>query len=239
MSVFKRVMAVILFISSTVAYSGVSMTGTRIIYPSNAKSVSVQLKNNFNSAALVQVWIDDGDPSSIPEPDKIPFILNPALTRVEAKKGQVIRILPLDVSRLPTDRESVFWFNVLDIPPESSDSDAKGGSKLNFTVRTRVKLFYRPTAIKMKPGEAYNSIKFFADQNGGMVVENPTPYFVTLTGISDGVNEMIKKNDQAIMLKPFEQKLLSNFKPLAGKKEVIYKFINDLGAVQEYTYRLS
>src|SRR5690606_17304236 len=127
-------------------FAGVTIDGTRIIFPSNAKSISVQLRNGVSTPALVQTWIDDGDMNEIPDADKIPFILTPPLTRVEPHKGQVIRILPTGSPGLPQDRESLFWFNMLDIPPD--DPEYSGKNILTFNVRTRIKLFYRPANLK-------------------------------------------------------------------------------------------
>lgn len=222
-------------LGSAVAHAGVSIVGTRIVYPSNAKSVNVQLNNSFNTAALVQAWIDDGDPSSVPAPEKIPFILNPALTRVEAQKGQVIRILPLDVSHLAKDRESIFWFNMLDIPPD--DPKFENTNRINFTVRTRIKMFYRPSEIKLKPEQAYKSLQFTQNPQQQLSINNPTPYFITLIKISDGTHQAIKEGEQAIMLQPFEQKLLNNFKAQPNAKVMSYRVINDLGASQDFEFK--
>lgn len=223
-------------LSSAVAHAGVSIVGTRIVYPSNAKSVNVQLNNSFSTAALVQAWIDDGDPSSIPAAEKIPFILNPALTRVEAQKGQVIRILPLDVSHLAKDRESIFWFNMLDIPPEDPSLDKT--NRINFTVRTRIKMFYRPSTIKLKPEQAYKSLQFIQNAQQQVSINNPTPYFITLIKISDGTQQLIKDGEQAVMLQPFEQRVLKDLKFHSATQKISYSVINDLGASQDFEYRL-
>jgi P pilus assembly chaperone PapD len=50
----------------------------------------VQLRNEFATPALVQTWIDQGDMSTMPAADQIPFVLTPPLSRVESKKGQII-----------------------------------------------------------------------------------------------------------------------------------------------------
>lgn len=223
-------------LSSAVAHAGVSIVGTRIVYPSNAKSVNVQLNNSFNTAALVQAWIDDGDPSSIPAAEKIPFILNPALTRVEAQKGQVIRILPLDVSHLAKDRESIFWFNMLDIPPE--DPSLEKTNRINFTVRTRIKMFYRPSTIKLKPEQAYKALQFSQNLQQQVSINNPTPYFITLIKISDGTQQLIKDGEQAVMLQPFEQRVLKDLKFHSATQKISYSVINDLGASQDFEYSL-
>ncbi|MBN0168782.1 molecular chaperone, partial [Pseudomonas aeruginosa] len=45
-------------------------------------------------------------------------------------------------SGLPDDRESLFWVNIQETPPT-----AGGNHTLQFVVRTRLKLFYRPPTI--------------------------------------------------------------------------------------------
>ncbi len=62
---------------STATFAGVTITGTRIIFPSNQNTVTVQLNNPDDRPALIQAWLDNGDPHQIPEADKIPFILTP------------------------------------------------------------------------------------------------------------------------------------------------------------------
>ncbi|MCP6324282.1 fimbria/pilus periplasmic chaperone, partial [Klebsiella pneumoniae] len=54
---------------------------------------------------------------------------------------------------LPADRESVFWLNVLDVPPQPQ---GEGGNFMQFAIRTRVKLFYRPVGL---PGSAADAIE--------------------------------------------------------------------------------
>ena len=46
--------------------------GTRVIYPSDAREVTLQVSNNGSKPALVQAWIDEGDPKSTPDQSKSP-----------------------------------------------------------------------------------------------------------------------------------------------------------------------
>ena len=120
------------FLTMPLAYAGVSIDGTRIIFPAHSKSVNVQLRNIYDTPALVQAWIDNGDPKKTPQAEEVPFVLNPPLVRIEPNKGQIIRIIPLDTSKLAKDRESIYWFNILDIPP--SDPNLADKNHLSFTV---------------------------------------------------------------------------------------------------------
>lgn len=228
----------ILLCFSQLLHAGVTIDGTRIIFPSNAKSVSVQLRNALNSPALIQTWIDDGDLNTIPEADKIPFVLTPPLSRVEPNKGQIIRIIPTSSSGLPQDRESLFWFNILDIPPD--DPQYADKNILTFNVRTRIKLFYRPSNLKMALNTAYSSIK--TDYNSALkeiTVINPTPYFITITQIDFKANSQSSSFNQAIMLDPFSQQKLEKFKLNFSPEKFSYQIVNDMGGNQSFDNKLN
>ncbi|WP_288413851.1 thin pilus assembly periplasmic chaperone AcuD [uncultured Acinetobacter sp.] len=219
---------------SQYADAGVSIDGTRIIFPSNAKSVSVQLRNEFTTPALVQTWIDQGDMNSIPPADQIPFVLTPPLARVEPKKGQIIRIIPTGSPALPQDRESLYWFNMLDIPPD--DSANKDKNILTFNVRSRIKLFYRPTNLKISSDKAFSSIGYNYDNDTqSVVLNNPTPYYVTVTKINfKNQSRTATYTSNAVMLAPFSQQNLNNFQLKFKPNQISYTVINDLGGDQTF-----
>jgi chaperone protein EcpD len=68
------------------------MTGTRVIYPASQKEVTIMLKNTENIPALIQTWIDKGDPDETPEKIYVPFVLTPAVVRIDGNKGQSLRL---------------------------------------------------------------------------------------------------------------------------------------------------
>ncbi|MBC3232133.1 fimbria/pilus periplasmic chaperone, partial [Serratia fonticola] len=69
---------------STHALASVVISGTRVIYPSDAKEVSVKISNVGPSPVLLQSWIDSGDANAKPSAIKVPFVLTPPMNRVEA-----------------------------------------------------------------------------------------------------------------------------------------------------------
>ncbi|MCV5656029.1 fimbria/pilus periplasmic chaperone, partial [Escherichia coli] len=82
-------------------------------------------------------------------------------------------------SVLPKDRESVFWFNVLEVPPKPDAATATNQSLLQLAFRTRIKLFYRPEGLKGNPSDAPLALKWSWATAGGQTalqVTNPTPY---------------------------------------------------------------
>lgn len=118
--------------------------GTRIIFSGDKKEIAVRATNMGETPSLTQVWVDDGRVQNQPEKDSAPFIVLPPIVRIEPVKGQSWRLV-FNGSRLPQDRESLFWFNLLDIPPEP-----KNGTAINYlqlAIRSRIKLFYRPAGV--------------------------------------------------------------------------------------------
>ncbi|QQC83542.1 molecular chaperone [Acinetobacter bereziniae] len=225
--------AICVFLTMPLAYAGVSIDGTRIIFPAQSKSVNVQLRNIYDTPALVQAWIDNGDPKKTPQAEEVPFVLNPPLVRIEPNKGQIIRIIPLDTSKLAKDRESIYWFNILDIPP--SDPNLADKNHLSFTVRTRVKLFYRPTQLAMKADHAQKSLQFKLDRSiNSLTISNPTPYYITVLQVESGKNHAFNSGEDAIMLEPFSSRSLKNFILDLTTKKISYEIVNDLGAVQTF-----
>lgn len=88
-------------------YASVVMTGTRIIYYEGMKDKTIQLSNNDIHPNIIQVWLENSDKNSTTEMTETPFIVNPQIFRIEAKSGQIIRLMWVD-DNLPKDRESLF-----------------------------------------------------------------------------------------------------------------------------------
>lgn len=104
------------FSSSSIA--DIVISGTRVIYKSDQKSVNVRLENKGNNPLLVQSWLDTGDDNAEPGSITVPFTATPPVSRIDAKRGQTIKLMYTASTSLPKDRESVFWFNVLEVPPK-------------------------------------------------------------------------------------------------------------------------
>ncbi|MER2022306.1 MAG: fimbria/pilus periplasmic chaperone [Stenotrophomonas sp.] len=168
------------------ASAAVTLQGTRIVHDAGkGRDVAVKATNSGDRPAMTQVWIDDGDSQARPETVRPPFRLTPAEPRLlQAHQGQAYRITyaprPSEAP-LPTDRESVFYFNLLDIPPKPTD--AAGKNLLQFAVRTRVKLFHRPAGL---PGNARDAAAALVWTGAGnaLQVTNPTAYHVTLSTLT-------------------------------------------------------
>lgn len=212
---------VALFSANTLA--SVVISGTRVIYPSDAKEVSVKISNGGSSAVLLQSWIDNGDSDAKPSAIKVPFVLTPPMNRVEPSKGQTLRISYAG-GTLPLDKESVFWLNVLEVPAKSqAKSDV---NRLQMAFRSRIKLFFRPAGLQGNANDAAKALTW-SSQGNRLQASNPTPYYASLVNLS--VNG--KKLDYA-MVAPRSTMTL-NLPGNSGNK-VIGGFVNDYGAVNTF-----
>ncbi len=168
------------------AQAAVTLQGTRIVHDaSKSRDVTVKASNVGEQPAMTQVWIDAGDSHARPENVRTPFRLTPPEPRLlQAKQGQAYRITyaprPSEPP-LPNDRESVFYFNLLDIPPKPANAGDK--NLLQFAVRTRVKLFHRPAGLPGHARDAHGQLQWRMAA-GALQVSNPTAYHVTLASLT-------------------------------------------------------
>jgi len=213
------------------ASAAVTLQGTRIVHDAGkGRDVTVKATNSGDQPAMVQIWIDDGDSHARPENVRTPFRLTPADPRLlQAHQGQAYRVTyaprPSEAP-LPTDRESVFYFNLLDIPPKPTD--AAGKNLLQFAVRTRVKLFHRPAGLPGNARDAATQLQWRA-RAGALMVSNPSAYHVTLSTLTlpDG------RTVETDMIAPGAQVTLPLPVGAAMPASVKYQWLDDYGTPRD------
>jgi len=218
------------------AQAGVKIMGTRFIYPANEREIAVRLNNTSARPALVQSWLDKGDPSAQPGAETLPFVVLPPLVRVEANKGQALRIAR--IGNVPVqDRESVFWLNVLEVPPRAEGS--KGRNVMQLAFRSRLKLFYRPAGLPGNPTEAAKTLNWHATPTG-IRVRNDSAYHVSFGKISIKAGGKQYKVEEPGMVAPRASREipLSAWRGAAGG-QVQVSWLDDFGASRELSYPLA
>lgn len=218
--------------AATAAQASVVIAGTRVIYSARDREVTVKLTNESKTPALVQSWLDNGDPSAPPASISVPFVLAPPVARIDAGKGQSLRIVYTG-EPLPTDRESLFWLNVLEIPPKPSAEEA-GPNKLQLAFRSRIKFFYRPAGLKGEAGEAPARLVWRlarADSQSVLECQNPTPFHVSVVSVELAGGGKRAVNDSGAMVGPGETLRfpLKGDVPAGPDSKVRYHTLNDWG----------
>lgn len=200
--------------------------GTRVIYPSDKKNLAIQVRNEGKTPSLMQVWMDNGDASIGPDQSEVPFIITPPISRVDPKTGQAINIAYLN-QNLPQDRETIFFLNVLDIPAKPKAESGQENNYLQFTFRSRLKVFFRPVTLKGHANDAPKALKWSVSANQ-LKVNNPTPFYVNIAAIRKDDN--IKAENlvsDGLMLEPFGSATVILKDPHINK--IYIKSINDYG----------
>ena len=163
--------------------ASVIINNTRIVYGQSDKEVTVRLESKNQAPVLVQTWLDKGDEHSTPDLAGIPFVATPPIFRMEPAKQQVIR-LAYTGEPLPSNQETLFWLNLLEVPAQSqSDQD---GNQLQLAFRSRIKLFFRPKDLASAVEDAPGKLQWrreSTEQGQVLEVYNPTPYHVTFDQI--------------------------------------------------------
>ncbi|AOA58704.1 fimbrial biogenesis chaperone [Acinetobacter larvae] len=212
------------------AHAGIVIGGTRIVYPSNQKTVTVQVKNQGNNPALMQTWIDNGNADLAPDEIDVPFSVMPPVSRIDSKVGQNINISYLG-GNLAEDRESIFWLNVLDIPamPNKSDID-ENSAVMQIAVRSRIKLFYRPAHLEKDAEYAADKIVWQVVANQ-LIIKNPTAYYMNISSIDLELENDNKKEilTEGAMIEPFSEQHF----PIENVhfKKFKANMINDFGGI--------
>ena len=103
-------------------------------------------------------------PCQSPVPDPPPL---------DAKEDNVLRVVRTG-GNLPEDRESLYWLNIKAIP---SSKHVEGVNTLQIAINTRIKLLYRPSAVKGRPEDVADKLEWHREGND-LVVNNRTPFYM-------------------------------------------------------------
>ncbi|MDQ0010743.1 chaperone protein EcpD [Luteibacter jiangsuensis] len=216
------------------ANAAVVIGGTRVVFPAQARDVSLRLENKGGDPALVQVWVDDGDERSTPTNAQAPFAITPPVFRIDPGNGHALRIVHVG-DDMPPDKEVLYWLNVLEIPPKASDVEGKNVLQLAF--RHRLKLFHRPKGLPSSPDRAPATLQWSIEHGAdgsSLKVVNPSPYHVSFNAVDLHVG---KESDSTVplgggMVAPGASLGFPLAKDKAGfdTAKVAFVTINDFGA---------
>lgn len=215
--------ALALILTAQQAHAAIALDRTRVIFNAGPKSLTLGISNQNKSLPyLAQAWLEDADGKKI----EAPVMALPPLQRVEpGAKGQVKIQETGSLAGLPQDRESLFYFNVREIPPKSSKPNT-----LQLALQTRVKMFYRPEALEIKQGDDNEAQKklTLVRQGDSYQLTNPTPYFVTIVAASASAKGNSVDGFKPVMVNPKSSIALGASGSVLGSHPVL-TFVNDYG----------
>ncbi|WP_163333711.1 fimbria/pilus periplasmic chaperone [Enterobacter bugandensis] len=214
---------------SPVAQAAIALDRTRVIFEGGQNSVSLNVSNqNKQLPYLAQAWIEDEQGKKI----QSPLTVVPPVQRIEPGKPSQVKIQALSaVKQLPQDRETVYYFNLREIPPKSDKPNT-----LQIALQTRIKLFYRPAAIAIPKNAPAPQEQLTLTREGDKYwLNNPTPYFVTLVDASNKRGGTGIKGFEPMMVPPKDKMQLTLNASRIGNNPVL-TYINDYGGRPQLSF---
>ncbi|HGK4757429.1 fimbria/pilus periplasmic chaperone [Enterobacter cloacae] len=230
LSVFsKRILSgrrvyLILFLLARPAFAVVNVEGTRVIFNSGESVSSVNLINSGEMPALVQLWFDEGDIFAAPESSKTPLIAIPPVFRLQPGELRDIKLQLVSRDKLPRDKETLYWLNIYQVPPNTLSQGA--AKRVILPLRLRMKVFIRPATIFRPDGTDGQRLQFrFKDNSRKMIIiSNPSPWYMALSTLDVG-----NENTGGMMLAPGESKEVT-LRNVINSAKVQYEVVNDNGS---------
>ncbi|MCK3841655.1 molecular chaperone [Pseudomonas sp. W15Feb34] len=198
------------------AHAALKIEGTRLIYFGHDKAASIGVVNQAQRKVLVQTWITGEDEAASAN---VPFAVTEPLVQLAAGEHHQLRILYAGEG-LPTDRESLFWLNIMEVPLKSEDPNS-----MQFAIRQRLKLFYRPPTLQGGSAEAVQQLVWRSDDGRTLTVSNPSAFHLSLINLQTDSQAL----SDYLLLKPYESKTLSAPGPLPKGASLHFTEINDIG----------
>jgi P pilus assembly protein, chaperone PapD len=228
MKALLKVLCGCIVIGCCSAQASIVLGGTRVIYPSNKSEVQIALKNKDpHTRYLVQSWVSN------PDDTKAPFVITPPVYKLQENRQTLLHIIYTgDKNALPNDRETFFVANVKSVSalaPELKDKNT-----LQFAMKTRLKLFWRPSQLEEADAlQAWEKIAF-RRQGTQLIAKNPTPFYVSFGELAVGgkavpvIETKSTPGAVAMMVAPYSEQTFTL--PAGAKGAVTWTAINDHGA---------
>lgn len=234
----KAALVLFTLLFSLCSSSATWINRTRIILSEQNKDVTFSVFNDGNQPALMQLWSDRNNLLDRPETIKMPFLITPPVFRLDAKKSRAVRLQLIQEHKLlPQNVESLFWLNVLEVPPKRVAPASSNVLQMAF--RTRIKLFYRPaslTKVSLENGvKQLTATLISCGQVQCLRLKSTSPLHITLLNISLVNGTKISNLPQDGIIAPLStlEIPLPAAHGTAALKEVTW--VDDYGVANQFT----
>lgn len=220
MKFLHKDLVVILLLCTVSAHAGVNIGGTRLIFDGGKEMSSITISNADKIPYLIQSWVEP----KIEGGDKAPFVITPPLFNISGGQQYTLRVIKTKKS-LANDRETLYWMDIKAIP---TAENKEGKNTFQLAVKTRMKLIYRPEALKGVPEDVAKNItwKIQGDQ---LQVFNPTPFYMNFQEVSLNGNDIAS----ATYVAPMSHASFG-LPPEVTGNNVRWSIINDYGGAGEF-----
>ncbi|WP_336287355.1 molecular chaperone [Cronobacter dublinensis] len=236
-----RTLIFILISSFTInCFASIAVNKSRIVFKGRSLlSNEITVANSGTNAIILQSWIDDGEFSQVPIQVKSPFIVVPAVTRLNPGERRSFKIIKTN-NLVDENKENLYWLNIYEVDLQKKTSE----SSLRVGVNTQIKVFYQPSEMRGKKIDAANRVLITKKKENGhnvLAFYNTSDYCVSLASITlNASGQKYKLPDSMDMtLMPRSGKSF----PLPadqdnGYSSVSFSVVNDDGTISNFNRRL-
>lgn len=225
------------------AQAVINFSKSRFIYPASEDSLTIELANGGEEDSLVQAWIDTGDAAESPNTIKAPFLITPPMFVMKGGEEKSVSLRFVGPP-LPTNRESLFWLNVLGIPKEAKKTVGVETARVKVAYRNRVKVLYRPGHLKGTLEDAVNGLVWSLESSSEKFTvraKNPAPYYITVPQVILKAGGEEYPSSEIKVIPPygsadFEMVGIASSSMKGG--EIICRWIDDLGIYHQQLFKL-
>ena len=180
------------------------------------QAASLSVENSDKVTNLVQSWVSPAEGSAL----KRNYDYYAAAVSPRSREKASIRIVRSGMP-VPEDRESLLWLNVKGIP--ATDDSSAGKNTMQIAINSKIKLIYRPVALKGQSPESSANKVVWKPVAGGVQVNNPTPFYMNFSRIE--INNHVLSGQYFVA--PFSTLNISEGKILPRQSD--RSLINDYG----------
>lgn len=227
----KKILLIIMLIPS-LGWGSVVLNSTRVVLNNGEKESNLRINNDNSHPVLVQSWIEDRQSNNAKIESSKHFIVTPPIYKMDQGTSQIIRVIKR-ADDLPDNKESLFWLNVLEVPPSIVGDNA--GNALRLAFKTRIKVFYRPKGISSPADdylqEAITCRKYKGDDGREeLECQNSSPYHLSFSSAKVKTTRGLKDiTDKSLMIAPFGTNKIY-LEASDSVSAFIFILINDYGA---------
>ncbi|QNP49463.1 fimbrial biogenesis chaperone [Diaphorobacter aerolatus] len=233
----RVLLALVCAIAASHVHAAFVVGETRVVFAEGVRFKTLMVGNTGETATAIQAWIDSG--SEGPHKSTAPFLVSPPVVLLKRGDRRLLNIFH-NGSAMPADRESLFWLNLLEVPPVPQEG--LEDNRLNVALNLQLKLLYRPASLVHDQRAILDKLSFHLRREGAathIAAENRSPFVVSFARwdfvLADGGSKSLSQIDLTLL--PFSGRVF----PLTPDSAAVVtsvraQVIGDRGEIIERTF---
>lgn len=213
--------------------AGVVFSSTRLVFHEKVERLTLYVTNKNETARLVAADLRKMAPDARTYTERTEeFVASPGVSILPAKGKLPIRVVRI-AEKLDEHQESLYLLRVRMVPEKNLQGAAPEGAKVKTVLTTLLKVIYRPEsiddpeALELAPSQ----IRVHVEKNA-LVLENPTPYWLTVARLEVKGKSLIDPAERLPLLAPAGGRVrLPAPERLASEDRVTLALLTDRGVV--------